>query len=354
MRSRSFRGRALRRLPRVVVLGALVATLSAAPAAAQSLFETLFGPSKPSHAYPQVQPYRSVLPMPPAHRPSATAGSGGASNYSLASRDHDDGAGSGSYRTVCVRMCDGYYWPISHNVSRGRMNRDAGTCRSSCGEEARLFYMPARTSTIDDAVDLQGRPYGKIPNAFLYRKRLVDGCACRPAPWSDIEAARHNQYLMAELAARPRRDGADDAPPLGPRLSARSAQDIGVGAPITAVAAAEAPPATAPAVVAGTSTGADTPAARVLTPPLVERPAAITLADAAETRSQPPSAPTPRRTRASRQDGAPIQPQFINRKPPAAPAPIQTVQAKPPVAPGVFSALGGPQKYTWPGDPVRR
>lgn len=347
MRSRSPRGRVLRRLPHVFVLGVLAASLCTAPAAAQSLFETLFGTSKPSHAYPQVQPYRAPLPMPPAYRPSATQGSGGSTSYSPAMRDHDDGAGSGSYRTVCVRMCDGYYWPISHNVSRGRMNRDANTCRSSCGEEARLFYMPARTSDIDDAVDLQGKPYGKIPNAFLYRKRLVDGCACRPAPWSDIEAARHNQYLMAELAARPRRENADDAPPLGPRYSARSAQDVGTGESASTVAAAPAAPAAAPAVVA------DAPAARVVTPPLVERPSAITLADAAETKSQQPAAPAPRRAR-SRQDGAPVQPQFINRKPTAQLPPMQTVQAKQPISPSMFSSLGGPQKYTWPGDPVRR
>lgn len=350
MRSRSPRGLALRRLPRIFVLGVLAASLSAAPAAAQSLFEALFGPSKPSNAYPQMQPYRAPLPMPPAYRPSATPGSGGASNYSPAIRDHDDGAGSGSYRTVCVRMCDGYYWPISHNVSRGRMNRDANTCRSSCGEEARLFYMPARTSDIDDAVDLQGRPYAKIPNAFLYRKRLVDGCACRPAPWSDIEAARHNQYLMAELAARPRRDSAEDAPPLGPRFSARSAQDIGTGEPTASIAAAPASSAAAPAVVADV----EAPATRIVTPPLVERPAAITLADAAETKPQQPAAPAPRRARASRQDGAPVQPQFINRRPTAQLPPMQTLQAKQTMSPGMFSSLGGPQKYTWPGDPVRR
>lgn len=343
MRSRSLRGRALRRLPQVIVIGVL-AVLCSAPAAAQTLFETLFGPSKPQQVYPQARPYRA--PLPPAYyRPTAVPASGGSTSYSPAARDHDDGAGS--YRTVCVRMCDGYYWPISHNVSRGRMSRDANTCRSSCGEEARLFYMPARTSDIDDAVDLQGRPYAKIPNAFLYRKRLVDGCACRPAPWSDIEAARHTQYLMAELAARPRRDGAE-VPPLGPPLSSRSAQEIGTEAPATSLAEVDPAPAAAPAVA---SVG-EAAAPRVLTPPLVERPAAITVAEVADTKSQPRTPTAPRRSRAARQEAAPVQPRFINRK--SAATPKQVVQSKPPLSPAVFSSLGGPQKYTWPGDPVRR
>ena len=40
--------------------------------------------------------------------------------------------GSGSYTTVCVRMCDGYYFPISHRVPRNRFYRDADVCRSRC------------------------------------------------------------------------------------------------------------------------------------------------------------------------------------------------------------------------------
>lgn len=346
MRSRSARGRLLSWLPQVVLLTSLGTAMSGAPAAAQSLFEALFGPSKPSRPSPQAQPGRA--PLPPANRAHAMPRAAAAS-YSAAGRDHTDGDGSGRYRTVCVRLCDGYYWPISHNVSRARVNRDANACRSGCGEEARLFYMPARTSDIDDAVDLQGRLYSKIPNAFVYRKRLINGCACRPAPWSDLETARHNQYLIAELASRPRSADTDDAPPLGPRFSARSAQDI-ESLPATM---ADADTALAAARdVAEAPAPADAP--RVVTPPLVERPAAITLAEAdpAIPETQPP-----RRARSLKKDAAQVQAQLINRKTASTRAPVQTAQAaaaKPPVAPGIFSSLGGPPKYTWPGDPVRR
>jgi hypothetical protein len=99
----------------------------------------------------------------------------------------------GGIRTMCVRLCDGYYWPLSWNASRGRLLRDSKACQSSCGSEARLFTM---TSNGDprDMVDLAGRPYAKLPNAFRYRKGEVAACRCRPESWEQSELERHRGY----------------------------------------------------------------------------------------------------------------------------------------------------------------
>jgi len=112
--------------------------------------------------------------------------------------------GGGTYRTLCVRTCDGFYWPISHGVSRGRFYQDAKTCQASCGTEARLFYQFAGETDPEAMVDLTGRAYTQLPNALRYRKALVDGCGCKPAPWSAAEAARHNQYAAAKARTTPR------------------------------------------------------------------------------------------------------------------------------------------------------
>ena len=47
------------------------------------------------------------------------------------------------------------------------------------------------------AVDLTGMTYGSLANAFKYRKTLVEGCRCRPQPWSQSEAERHRGYATA-------------------------------------------------------------------------------------------------------------------------------------------------------------
>ena len=43
-------------------------------------------------------------------------------------------------------------------------------------------------------------PYAQTTTAFLYRKTLVQGCTCKPAPWLAETAARHQGYKDDERA----------------------------------------------------------------------------------------------------------------------------------------------------------
>jgi hypothetical protein len=106
----------------------------------------------------------------------------------------------GKYRTLCVRSCDGFYFPISGSATRGDFYRDAEICRRSCGVEAKLYYHSRLIGDASKMVDLTGVPCTRHPNAFRYRKQLVDKCACRPDPWSASEIARHKSYAAAEAA----------------------------------------------------------------------------------------------------------------------------------------------------------
>jgi hypothetical protein len=107
----------------------------------------------------------------------------------------------GSYRTLCVRLCDGFYFPISDGVRRERLYDDAHQCAQRCDGEARLFYYPTAGGSVETMVDLRGNRYAGMPNAFRYRKALVNGCTCKPAPWSPQEAARHQGYAAQSAQA---------------------------------------------------------------------------------------------------------------------------------------------------------
>ena len=98
------------------------------------------------------------------------------------------------YRTLCVRTCDGFYFPIGDNVGRERLHQDARACSARCDGEAKLFYYPTNGGSVETMVDMAGRPYAQTETAFLYRKTLVQGCTCKPAPWSAESAARHQGY----------------------------------------------------------------------------------------------------------------------------------------------------------------
>lgn len=123
--------------------------------------------------------------------------------------DDDRPQASGTYRTVCVRLCDGYYFPINFAVTLERLGRDRDVCESRCGAQGRLFVHPSGGSP-DDMVDLQGRPYRQLRTAFLYRTEFVPSCKCQPDPWESASLDRHRAYALAAEAKKGNKDAAKE------------------------------------------------------------------------------------------------------------------------------------------------
>jgi hypothetical protein len=86
---------------------------------------------------------------------------------------------SGTYRTVCVRTCDGYYYPISYATTQDKFAEDAQTCQATC-PASEVVLMSNRTGDdINQATSSSGAPYTSLANAFRYRKEVVPSCGCR-------------------------------------------------------------------------------------------------------------------------------------------------------------------------------
>jgi hypothetical protein len=91
-------------------------------------------------------------------------------------------SGGGTYRTLCVRTCDGYYFPISFSTTQDRFGEDEATCRAMCpSTETRLFHHPNPGGGPENMVAVDGQPYSSLPTAFNYRTSLDPACTCRPA-----------------------------------------------------------------------------------------------------------------------------------------------------------------------------
>jgi hypothetical protein len=100
----------------------------------------------------------------------------------------DVGPQSGTYRTVCVRTCDGGYFPVSFATFPARFPDDEKTCKALCpATEASLFAYRNPGEDISQAVSINGQPYTALPNAFHYRQEFNPSCACKAAgqTWSD-------------------------------------------------------------------------------------------------------------------------------------------------------------------------
>jgi hypothetical protein len=103
-----------------------------------------------------------------------------------------NGAPSGTYRTVCVRTCDGYYFPVSYSTVPARFANDAMACQRLCpAAQTTLYTYQNPGQEIDQAVSVDGAPYTALPNAFRYRKEVVAGCSCRKAGESWADALRN-------------------------------------------------------------------------------------------------------------------------------------------------------------------
>jgi len=99
-----------------------------------------------------------------------------------------DGAPSGTYRTVCVRACDGFYFPISYSTVPSRFADDQHTCQRLCpASEVTLYSYRNPGEDMQQAVSASGQPYTALPNAFLYRKQFTAACSCRRPgqSWAD-------------------------------------------------------------------------------------------------------------------------------------------------------------------------
>ena len=157
-------------------------------------------------------------------------------------------AQNGSLRTVCVRTCDGYYFPISYATNASRFAQDEKTCQRLCpAAEVMLFSYPTQGADITQATSINGQPYTSLPNALKYRSEFNPSCSCkRPGQsWADAlgkdEAVEPGDVVVTEERAKQL-----SAPPPATKGQTKGKQPAAAqGGTPPAAATTAAPPATA-------------------------------------------------------------------------------------------------------------
>jgi hypothetical protein len=99
--------------------------------------------------------------------------------------------GAQTYRTLCVRLCDGFYFPVSFSTLPSHFEQDADVCSSHCAAPSELYYYPNPGGAVDQSVALKTQePYSKLKFAFRYRKEYVNGCSCKAADYVPPEGEK--------------------------------------------------------------------------------------------------------------------------------------------------------------------
>ena len=107
-----------------------------------------------------------------------------------------------TFRTLCVRKTDGYYFPISFSTLRDRFEQDEQTCSQMCpNTEVGLYYhrMPVEDSEDMIAFGTE-QPYAKEPFAFAYRKEFDRNNRCSYSTQADLENVDVNTEGTKEVS----------------------------------------------------------------------------------------------------------------------------------------------------------
>lgn len=111
----------------------------------------------------------------------------------------DDGGGPGgnrfnygaTFRTVCVRLCDGAFFPISFSTLPNNFDRDQELCQQRCAAPAELYYHSQNPGQgIEQAISHKTRqPYSTLRTAFRFKREFVSGCSCKSTEFTPAQDA---------------------------------------------------------------------------------------------------------------------------------------------------------------------
>jgi hypothetical protein len=82
-------------------------------------------------------------------------------------------------KAVCVRSCDGAFFPVSYSASGGRLDSLADICRALCPNAEVTLYTYPVSGEIEQAVSINGARYMDSPTALRYRHTFDPSCSCR-------------------------------------------------------------------------------------------------------------------------------------------------------------------------------
>lgn len=106
-----------------------------------------------------------------------------------------------SARVVCVRLCDGYYFPVNHSIKQQNLAKDEQKCLGQYPEgQAALYIDRSGGQNIAAMTSFDGKQkYGDQPFAFVFQQRFDPAC---PRPGAHLaDAARAAAEATTEGAA---------------------------------------------------------------------------------------------------------------------------------------------------------
>jgi hypothetical protein len=139
-----------------------------APRQPTNIFEALFGGGART---PFESTTPAAIPMSPDEQQQTI-------EKSIENEKKGANAHAGSY-AVCVKTCDGSFFPVSYSGAGSRSDSLEEVCRSLCPNADVALYSFPLGGTIDQAVSSTGERYVDMPNALKFQQSFDSTCSCR-------------------------------------------------------------------------------------------------------------------------------------------------------------------------------
>jgi hypothetical protein len=111
--------------------------------------------------------------------------------------ESQDGRARAGSQAICVRSCDGGFFPVSYSARSANLDDLANQCRALCPNAETTLYTKSPWKDVDTAVSLDGAPYSEHPNALKFQTSHDNACGCKPPDKTWAEALADAEALLA-------------------------------------------------------------------------------------------------------------------------------------------------------------
>jgi Protein of unknown function (DUF2865) len=184
-------------------------------------------------------------------------------------------AHAGSY-AVCVRTCDGSFFPVSYTGAGSRADSLEDVCRALCPNADMALYSFPFGGTIDEAASPSGEPYANLANSGKFQKTFDPSCSCRRKgeSWAEALADAEARYghEKHDILVTPEKSAEMSRPIIDPKAKPTPDPKAKPGAPAAPNASVVAGPGGSSAPPPGTAANAtpDASSPDIATPPVLD------------------------------------------------------------------------------------
>ena len=128
-----------------------------------------------------------------------------------AEEEPGDGRPRGGSMAICVRSCDGGFFPLTYSAKSANLDDLNTLCKALCPNTETKLYTQSQWKGLDSALSIDGEAYSDHPNARKFQTSYDPSCGCKAPGQSWTEALAEAERIIAERNSKDRMVTAEQA-----------------------------------------------------------------------------------------------------------------------------------------------